>query len=84
MKRIMARMVDRRLLEVDKKRVLKLLMMTSRYYVLPEQTSALTMLKSARLLEESRQTRPDVYDQLTTDIRGAFGRGTEEPNGPTW
>ena len=60
MKRIMTKMVDRRLLEVDKKRVLKLLMMTSRYYVLPEQTSALTMLKSARLLEESRQTRPDV------------------------
>jgi len=76
-KRVMARMVDRTLLEVDKKRVLKLFTMTARYYVLPERTSALVTQRSVRLLEECQRTRPDVYNQLTRDIANGFERRIE-------
>ena len=65
MKRIMTSMVDRGLLEVDKRRVLKLFTMTSRYYVLPERISALDMQRSV-----------DVHDQLTKDIAIGFDRQT--------
>ena len=81
-KRIMAMMVHRTLMEVevDKERVLKLFTMTSRYYVLPERTSALVMQRSVRLLEECQRTRPDVHDQLTKDIAIGFARQTSEPS----
>ena len=46
----MATMVNRTLMEVDKRKVLKLFTMTSKYYVLPERTSALVMQRSVRLL----------------------------------
>ena len=78
-KRIMTAMVNRTLLEVDKKRVLKLFTMTSRYYVLPERTSPLVMQRSVRLLEEFQRTRPDVHVQLTEDIAIGFARRTTEP-----
>ena len=82
-KRIMKRMANRRLLEVEvgKKRVLKLLTMTSRYYVLPERTSALVMQRSVRLLEKCQRNRLDVHDQLTKDIAIGFARRTGDPSG---
>ena len=80
-KRIMAKMVNRTLLDVDKKRVLKLFTMTSRYYVLPERTSALVIQRSVRLLEECLGIRPDVHNQLTKDIAIGFARRTPEPSG---
>ena len=77
----MGAMVNRRLLEVDKKRVLKLFTMTSEYYLLPEQTSAPVGEGSVRLLEEFQRTRPDVHAQLTKDIAVGFARRTSEPSG---
>ena len=77
-KRIMTCMVDRRLLEAEKKRVLKLFTMTSRYYELPERTSTLVMQQSVRLLEECERTRPDVRDQLTRDIWVGFSGRTRK------
>ena len=71
-KRIMERMVNRTLMEADKKRVLKLFTMTSRYYVVPEGTSALVMQRPVRLLEACQRTRPDVHGQLTKDIEIGF------------
>lgn len=75
-KRVMAKMVDRTVLEVDKKRVLKLFTMTSSDYVLPERTSALVNQRPVLLLEECQQNRPDVHDQLTKDIAIGFDRRT--------
>lgn len=79
MQRILASLVKRTLLDVERKRILGRFTMTSSHYLLPQRTASRLVERPDRLIEECRRTRPDVHAALTKDIERAFAERYEEP-----
>ena len=77
--RVMRRMVHRRLLDrvMTRRKVLKFFTVTSKHYVLLERTSDLITLPPVRLLETCQLARPEVYDEIMSDIENGFSRRSE-------
>ena len=79
MQRILASLVKRTLLDVERKRILGRFTMTSSHYLLPQRTASRLVERPDRLMEECRRTRPEVHAALTKDIEKAFAERYEEP-----
>ena len=62
---------------MTRRKVLKFFTATSKHYVLPERTSDLITLPPVRLLETCQLARPEVYDEIMSDIENGSSRRSE-------